>query len=82
MRRLERAQLDAECHTIKKHGHKTASVNDDIIDQDLEKHYHVSKTQKDAVNVYSYVYANIGDSAFKVCLYVPCTQLGMGVLHQ
>ena len=79
VRRLERAQLDAERHTIKKRSHKTTSVNHDIIDQDLEKHYQLSKTQRDAENIYSYVYDNIGDPAFKVCLRVPHTPLGTSV---
>ena len=80
MRRLEHAQLTAECQTINKQA-KTANVNDDI-HQDLEKRYQMSISWKDHVNLYSYVSDNQGDPAFKVCLHVPCTQLGMGVLHQ
>jgi hypothetical protein len=78
VRRLERSQ-HAEHPTTKKRGHKAASINDNITDQDLEKHYQISKTQKDSENIYSYVYANVGDPAFKVCLRVSHTYLAASV---
>jgi hypothetical protein len=53
--RLEHAQL-ADDETAR-----------DNIDQNLEKHYQISKSRKDPVNVYSYVYENEGDPAFTVC---------------
>ena len=34
---------------------------------DPDVHHHISKSQKDPVNIYSYVYANRGDPAFMVC---------------
>jgi hypothetical protein len=80
VRHLERSQhADSECPTTKKRSHKTTSVDDNITDHDLEKHYQISKTQKDSENIYSYIYANVGDPAFKVCLRVPCTYLAASV---
>jgi hypothetical protein len=42
------------------------SLNEDM-EQDMNVHHHISKSQKDPVNIYSYVYANRGDPAFMVC---------------
>jgi len=65
VRRLERAELAAD-HPMTQMNQRceTASVNDNI-DQDLEKHYQISKSRRDPVNLYSYVYENEGDPAFK-----------------
>jgi hypothetical protein len=69
VRRLERAQLAAERQTLHQRS-KIAKVNDDIYN-DLEKRYQLSMSQKDRVNIYSYVYEHEGDPAFKVrlCVY-------------
>jgi len=72
---LEHAQLATEREQSKT---QTASV-DDNIDIDLDKHYQISKTQKDAMNIYSYIYANPGDPAFDVCFCIPCTYPGASV---
>jgi len=64
--RVECAQLAADRQTINKQP-QTASV-DDNIDQDLEKHYQISKSRKDPLDIYAYIYANHGDPAFNVCL--------------
>jgi len=69
VRRLERAQLAEERHTKNK-SWETASVNDNI-DHDPEKRYHISKSHKDTVNLYAYIYDNEGDPAFKVGLRIP-----------
>ena len=71
--RLEHAQVSAEREQSKI---QTASINDNI-EIDLDKHYQISKTRKDAVDIYSYIYANPGDPAFdvrfRVCsLYISC----------
>jgi len=73
--RLEHAQLAAERKRSKT---QTATV-DDNIDLDLDKHYQISKMRKDAVNLYSYIYANPGDPAFDVCFCIPCTCPGVSV---
>lgn len=81
MRRLERAELAADHPTPQiNQRRETASVNDNI-DQDLEKHYQISKSRRDPVNLYSYVYENEGDPAFKVCtsIHVPFTCPGATV---
>jgi len=79
MQRRERAQLAAEHETMNKWSKtQTARVNDDI-DQDLDKHHQISKSWKDAVDIYSYIYANGGDPAFDVCLHIPCTYSGVRV---
>jgi len=57
---------------------QTARVDDDI-DQDLDKHHQISKSWKDAVDIYSYIYANCGDPAFDIRLCVPCTYSGVRV---
>jgi len=68
MRRLERAQLATDRQRIMDESEsETVSGNDDI-SQDLEAHYQISKSQKDSVNIYSYVCANHGDPAFNVRL--------------
>ena len=68
---VECAQLAADRQTINKQS-QTTSVNDNI-DQDLEKHYQISKTWKDPLNIYDYIYANPGDPAFDISPCVPCT---------
>ena len=77
MRRLERAQLAEERHTKNK-SWETASVNDNI-DHDLEKRYQISKSRKDTVNLYTYIYHNECDPAFKVGLRVPRTYTGASI---
>lgn len=64
VRRLERAQLadDRQKHT---------TGGTENIDQDMEKHYKISKSRRDPVNVYTYVYANDTDPSFNVCDCVP-----------
>jgi hypothetical protein len=42
------------------------SLNEDM-EQDMNVHHHITKSRKDPVNFYSYVYANRGDPAFLVC---------------
>jgi hypothetical protein len=81
---LEHAQLAAEQQTTSKRSKtQTTSVDDDI-DQDLEKHYQVSKSQKNHKDLYGYIYANQGNPAFNVSLRVPCAYPGVsiGVNHQ
>ena len=79
VRQLERAQLAAEHETMNERSKtQTARVDDDI-DQDLDKHHQISKSRKDAVDIYSYIYANRGDPAFDVRLRIPCTYSGMRV---
>ena len=70
---LKHAQVSAEREQSKI---QTASINDNI-EIDLDKHYQISKTRKDAVDIYSYIYANPGDPAFDVrfrvySLYISC----------
>ena len=72
--RLEHAQVsEREQSKI-----QTASI-DDNIEIDLDKHYQILKTQKDAVDIYSYIYANPSNPAFNVCfricsLYISCSK--------
>ena len=73
--RLEHAQRAAEREQSKT---QTASVDDDI-DVDLDKHYQISKTRKNTVDIYSYIYANPGDPAFDVRFWIPCTYPGASV---
>lgn len=71
VRRLERAQRAADLQRIKKHSEAQINSENDKIGQDLEKHYQISKSRKDPINIYSYVHANNSDPAFHVCLCVP-----------
>jgi len=64
--RLEHAQVSTEREQSKT---QTASI-DDNIEIDLDKHYQISKTRKDTVDIYSYIYANPGDPAFHICFCV------------
>jgi len=63
---VECTQLAADRQTINKWP-QTTSV-DDNIDQDLEKHYQISKSRKDPLDIYAYIYANHSDPAFNICL--------------
>jgi hypothetical protein len=48
-----------------------AAGGTDYIDHDMDKHYQISKSRRDPVNIYSYVLANNTDPSFKVCDRVP-----------
>jgi len=37
-----------------------------MMEQDLDAHHHLAKSQKDPLNIYLYVHANQGDPAFMV----------------
>ena len=75
MLQLKHAQLATEHEQSKT---QTTSI-DDNIDIDLDKYYQISKTQKDGVNIYSYIYANPSDPAFDICFCIPCTYPGASV---
>ena len=70
--RLERAQLATEQQTTGKRSKRPTTRVDDDIDEDLEKHYQVSKSRKNHKDLYGYVYENCGDPAFNVRLHVRC----------
>jgi hypothetical protein len=71
VRCLKLAQLATDRQSINRQSKtQTASGNDDL-DQDLVQHYQISKSQKDIVDLYSYIYENAGDPAFDVCFHIP-----------
>jgi hypothetical protein len=71
VRCLKLAQLATDHQSINKQSKtQTASGNDDL-DQDLVQHYQISKSQKDIVDLYSYIYENAGDPTFNVCFHIP-----------
>jgi len=63
---LKHAQVSTEHEQSKT---QTASI-DDNIEIDLDKHYQISKTRKDTMDIYSYIYANPSDPAFHVCFHI------------
>jgi hypothetical protein len=75
--RLERAQLAAEQQTTSKRSLTQTACVDDDLDQDLEKHYQISKSRKNHKDLYGYIYANRGDPAFNVCLRILCAYPGV-----
>jgi hypothetical protein len=62
VRQLERARCLAEQDKLD----VGKSLNEDM-EQDINVHHHIAKSQKDPMNIYSYIYANRGDPAFMVC---------------
>lgn len=70
VRRLERAQLAADHQRMKTWSEieGVGGGDDHDIGQDLETHHHISKSRKEAVDIFDYVYKNCGDPAFNVRL--------------
>ena len=67
VRRLERAELAVDRHRLSKRSTTHTAGGKDDIDHDLEKHYQISKSRRDPVNIYTYVHKNNTDPAFNVC---------------
>jgi hypothetical protein len=63
VQRLEHAQLAAD---HQRWCEAQDITDNDNIGQNLEAHYQISKSQKDPVNLSSYVYANHGDPTINV----------------
>jgi len=67
MRWLEQAQLAANRHRLKMQSETQGVSIEENMDpsQYLEKQYHMSNSQNDPVNLYSYIHKNQADPAFK-----------------
>ena len=74
IKRVEHAKLAADRQRMNERS--TSGDDDHNRGQDLEKHHQISKSQKDDMNIYSYVYAHRGDPAFNISLCVPQTDPG------
>jgi hypothetical protein len=65
VQRLERAQL-AERQKMKAQSEMPRVSMDDSLEPNLDDRYQISNSQKDLVNIYTYVYENRNDPAFTV----------------
>ena len=64
IRQLEHAQhAAAEQNKV----NISESINDGMMQQELDAYHQISKSWNDSLNIYLYVHANQGDPAFVVC---------------